>query len=87
MCKKAKKPKPNLIIKHATYSSYKKVSERLYQAAKLAFDLHGFIKQNKEKIDAITPVNPPISKDDEWRDESYDIDVKDDNTNEQINDI
>lgn len=30
-----------------------------------------FIKQNSKKIHAITPVNPTISKDDEWRDEDF----------------
>jgi hypothetical protein len=33
------------------------------------FSLSEFIKANRSKIDAITPVNPTIKQDDEWRDE------------------
>ena len=36
------------------------------------FSLSEFIKKNKAKIDAKTPINPSIAKDDEWRKESYD---------------
>ena len=40
------------------------------------FSLAEFVKKNKAKIDSITPRNPTISKDDEWRDESYDEDYR-----------
>lgn len=33
--------------------------------------LSEFIRQNKAKIDKVTPVNPTISKEDEWRSESF----------------
>jgi hypothetical protein len=33
--------------------------------------LAAFIRTNKEKILKITPVNPPIKKDDQWRKEDY----------------
>lgn len=35
------------------------------------FSLSDFIKLNKLKIKAITPHNPSIKKDDEWRNENY----------------
>ncbi|MCM1025777.1 MAG: hypothetical protein NC432_05050 [Roseburia sp.] len=38
-----------------------------------------FLQQNKEKINAITPKNPPITKDDEWRHEQvWDDDMEGD---------
>ena len=36
------------------------------------FSLAEFIKSNQKVIDSVTPVNPFISKDDEWRNDSYD---------------
>lgn len=33
--------------------------------------LSEFIKRNSKKIHAITPKNPSIPKDDEWRDEDF----------------
>lgn len=45
------------------------------QAKMKAFDK--FIKDNKELINSITPLNPTISKDDEWNDPIYDdYDIK-----------
>lgn len=42
-----------------------------------------FLKINKAKIDAVTPKNPTISKDDEWRNEDFwddmDMDKEKDN--------
>ena len=32
-----------------------------------------FLKTNMDKINAIVPKNPTISKDDEWRDPEYDV--------------
>lgn len=32
-----------------------------------------FLKENEEKIKKVTPVNPTIKADDEWRDKSYDV--------------
>lgn len=36
------------------------------------YDLKDFIEANRDKIDAITPRNPSIPLDDEWRDPMYD---------------
>lgn len=36
----------------------------------LDYALAELIRKNKEKIKSITPVNPAIDKDDEWRDEN-----------------
>jgi len=33
--------------------------------------LSEFIKLNSKKIHAVTPINPSISKGDEWRDEDF----------------
>lgn len=35
----------------------------------LDYAIAELIKKNQEKIKSITPVNPTISKDDEWRNE------------------
>lgn len=40
------------------------------------FSLAEFVKENRAKIDSVTPRNPTISKDDEWRDKSYDDDYR-----------
>lgn len=36
---------------------------------KIDIALAELLRKNKDKIKSITPSNPPISKDDEWRDE------------------
>lgn len=41
------------------------------------FSLSKFVKKNKLKIEQITPVNPSISKGDEWNNELYDKLYKD----------
>lgn len=38
-------------------------------ASNLDFGLAELVKNNKEKIKSITPKNPTINKDDEWRDD------------------
>lgn len=39
-------------------------------------EFNEFLKVNKEKIDAITPKNPVVKKNDEWNDEIYDLFVE-----------
>lgn len=41
------------------------------QASQERYSLSDFIKKNQEVIKAITPKNPKIGKDDEWRNESF----------------
>ncbi len=47
-------------------------NEIVSEARKKNDEFNEFLKANKDKIDAITPKNPTISKDDEWNDEKYD---------------
>lgn len=44
-----------------------------------AVSLAAFIKANEELIFKITPKNPFLNKDDEWRDKEYEVSPKDDN--------
>lgn len=39
-----------------------------------------FLKSNIDKINAIVPKNPTISKDDEWRNPEYDVYEEESNT-------
>jgi hypothetical protein len=53
--------------KQSSKEGVSKMAERALTANN--FSLSEFIKANRTKIDAITPVNPAIKQDDEWRNE------------------
>lgn len=46
-------------------------------------EFNEFLKNNMEFIQKITPINPSISKDDEWNDPIYDHYAQIDNTGDE----
>lgn len=47
----------------------KEMNEIIVKPNNISFS--DFIKTNRKKINTITPKNPPISKNDEWRNEDF----------------
>lgn len=46
-----------------------KQGKKMTSICKNQLSLSNFIQTNKQKINAITPKNPTLKKDDEWREE------------------
>jgi hypothetical protein len=55
--------------KQADFITTEEVLKDVEPFFKDQFPLSEFVKQNKDKIDKVTPKNPTIAKDDVWRNE------------------